>query len=127
MELSGLTPHIKKNLADEVLRDLFVADEPKPEAEHPDMVPSVQHLHGKPVALSDPGDKDFVRSRLCRAQLPSRRFGRVEMGCGSKKKVRFFNLSQLRKCICDVPHKRRPKFRPCAGRAPNAEIGIILL
>jgi len=24
------------------------------------MVPSVQHLHGEPVALSDPSDQNFV-------------------------------------------------------------------
>ena len=60
MEATRLTPHIEKNLADEIFRDLFVAYEPKPEAEHPDMVPSVQHLHGEPVALSDPSDQNFV-------------------------------------------------------------------
>ena len=59
-ELAGLTPHIEKNLADEIFRNLLVPHEPKPETEHPDMVPSVQHLHGEPVALSDPGDQDFV-------------------------------------------------------------------
>src|SRR5262249_3167563 len=118
--------HIEKNLADEIFRNLLVPDEPKPETEHPDMVPSIQHLHGEPVALSDPGDKDFVRSRLCRAQLPSRRVGLVEMRCGSKEKVRFFKLSQLRKCICDVAHKRWTKFRPCADCAQNVEIRIIL-
>ncbi len=59
-ELAGLTPHIEKNLADEVFRNLFVPYEPKPETEHPDMVPSVKHLHGEPVALSDPSDQNFV-------------------------------------------------------------------
>ena len=59
-ELASLTPYVEKNLADEVFRNLFVPDEPKPEAEHPDMVPSVQHLHGEPVALSDPSDQNFV-------------------------------------------------------------------
>src|SRR6267378_7344194 len=59
-ELASLTPYIEKNLADEVFRNLFVPDEPKPEAEHPDMVPSVQHLHGEPVALGDPSDQNLV-------------------------------------------------------------------
>jgi len=53
-ELASLTPHIERNLADEVFRNLFVPHEPKPETKHPDMVPSVQHLHAEPVALSDP-------------------------------------------------------------------------
>jgi len=39
------------------------------------MVPSVKHLHGEPVALSDPSDQNFVWSRLCRVQWPSRRVG----------------------------------------------------
>lgn len=60
LKLASLTPYIEKNLADEVFRNLFVPDEPKPETEHPDMVPSVQHLHGEPVALSDPSDQNFV-------------------------------------------------------------------
>jgi hypothetical protein len=59
-ELASLTPHIEKNLADEVFRNLFIPYEPKPETEHPDMVPSVKHLHGEPVALSDPSDQNFV-------------------------------------------------------------------
>ena len=45
-------PHIEKDLADKIFRDLFVPNEPQPETEHPDMVPSVQHLHGEPVALA---------------------------------------------------------------------------
>src|SRR5262245_27241066 len=127
-EFSGLTPHIEKNLADEIFRNLLVPDEPKPKTEHPDMVPSVQHLHGESVALSDPGDKDFVRSRLCRAQRPSRRFGRVKMVCGSKQKVRFFSLAQLRKRICDLPHRRLPKFSPCRACKPSTPtLGIIIL
>jgi hypothetical protein len=67
-EPASLAPHIEKNLADEVFRDLFIPHEPEPEAKHPDMVPSVQHLHGEAVALSDPSDQDVVRSRLCRTQ-----------------------------------------------------------
>jgi hypothetical protein len=68
-------------------------------------VPSVQHLHGKPVALSDPSDQDVVRSRLCRTQWPPRKVGRFEWAGGSTKKARFFNLSEVPACICDVPHK----------------------
>src|SRR4029077_1405801 len=59
-ELAALTPHIDEILADEVLRNLLVPHEPKPETEHPDMVPSVKHLHGEPVALSDPSDQNVV-------------------------------------------------------------------
>src|SRR5262249_3742349 len=84
--------------------DLFIAYEPKPEAKHPDMVPSVQHLHGKPVALSDPGDQDVVRNRRS-AQFPSRRFGRSELAGGSMRYARFFNLSQKSARLCDLPHK----------------------
>ena len=91
-ELAGLAPHIEEHLADEILRDLFVPNEPKPETEHPDMMPSVQHLHGEPVALSDPSDQDIVRSRLCRTQWPSRRVGRIGVAGGSMGKARFFKL-----------------------------------
>src|SRR5438105_3739756 len=59
-ELASLPPHIEKNLADEVFRNLFIPYEPKPETEHPDMVPSVKHLHGEAVALGDPSDQNFV-------------------------------------------------------------------
>ena len=93
-ELASLAPHIEKNLADEVFRDLFIPHEPEPEAKHPDMVPSVQHLHGEAVALSDPSDQDVVRSRLCRTQWPSRKVGRIGVACGSMAKARFFKLSQ---------------------------------
>jgi hypothetical protein len=77
-ELASLTPHIEKNLADEVFRDLFIPHEPEPEAKHPDMVPSVQHL--------DPSDQDVVRGRLCRTQWPSRWVGRIGVACGSMAK-----------------------------------------
>ena len=87
-------PHIEKDLADKIFRDLFVPNEPQPETEHPDMVPSVQHLHGEPVALSDPSDQNLVRSRLCRTQWPSRRVGRIEMTGGSIRKARFLKLWQ---------------------------------
>jgi hypothetical protein len=69
------------------------------------MVASVQHLHGKPVALSDPSDQDFVRSRLCRTQWPSRKVGRNGLPGGSTGKARFFNLSPKPAGICDVAHK----------------------
>jgi len=58
------------------------------------MVPSVQHLHGEPVALSDPSDQDIVRSRLCRTQWPSRKVGLIGLAGGSIAKARFFKLSQ---------------------------------
>src|SRR6476646_17398 len=106
-ELASLTPHIEKNLADEVFRNLFVRHEPEPEAENPDMVPSVQHLHGEPVALSDSSDQDIVRSRLCRTQWPSRKVGLIGLAGGSIPKARFFKLSQQRVGICDVAHGRR--------------------
>src|SRR3974377_483781 len=41
-KLAGLAPHIEKDLADKIFRDLFVPNEPQPETEHPDSVPSVQ-------------------------------------------------------------------------------------
>ena len=90
-ELARLTPHIEENLADKVFSDLFVAHEPQPETKHPDMVPSVQHLHGEPVALGDPSDQDIVRSRLCRTQWPSRKVGRVGMPEGSTSKAKIFS------------------------------------
>jgi hypothetical protein len=37
---------------------------------------------------------------------------------GSKKKARFFELSDLRGCICDLPHKRP---LPRENRAGNNE------
>jgi len=92
LELPGLTPDVEKHLTDQVLSDLFIANEPEPEAIDPDMVPPVQHLHGEPVALGDPGDQDFVRGRLCHAQWPSRRVGRVEAAGGSTGVARFFGI-----------------------------------
>src|SRR6202043_672673 len=91
-EFAGLTPYIEEDLADEVFRNLFVADEPKPEPKHPDVVPSVQHLHGEPVALSDPGDQNVVRSRLCRTQWPSRKVGRGGLAEGSMGWARISNI-----------------------------------
>jgi hypothetical protein len=91
------------------------------------MVPSVQHLHGKPVALSNSSDQDLVRRRLCRAQWPSRKVGRIGLAGGSTGKARFLKLSQASIGICDVPHKR-----PLLGslrRRPaerNAKNGIII-
>jgi hypothetical protein len=58
------------------------------------MVPSVQHLHGEAVALSDPSDQDVVRSRLCRTQWQSRKVGRIGLAGGSTGKANFFKLSQ---------------------------------
>src|ERR1700758_770950 len=104
-EFAGLTPDIEEDLADEIFRDLFVADEPKAEAKHPDMVPSIQHLHGEPVALRDPGDQDFVRSRLWCAQGPSRRICRMGLPGGSIAMPRIFNMPWPRECMCDLPHE----------------------
>jgi hypothetical protein len=56
-------------------------------------VPSVQHLHGKPVALSDPSDQDVVRSRMCRTQWPSRKVGRIGLPDGSIQTAKIFKLS----------------------------------
>jgi hypothetical protein len=70
-------------------------------------VPSIQHLHGEAVALSDPSDQDVVRSRLCRAQWPSRKVGRFGLTGGSMGKARFFKLSQGLGCICDIPTERK--------------------
>src|SRR3979490_224313 len=126
-ELASLAPHIEKNLADEVFRNLFIPHEPKPEAEHPDMVPSVQHLHGEAVALSDPSDQDVVRSRLCRAQWPSRKVGLIGLPGGSIAKARFFKLSQWLGCICDVPHRTRfSGIRWRWGDSRNQKTGIII-
>jgi hypothetical protein len=91
-ELAGLTPNIEEHLADEIFRDLFAPNQPKPETEHPDVVPSVQDLHGEPVALSDPSDQNLVRSRLCRTQWPSRKIGRIGVAGGSIGEARFFRL-----------------------------------
>ena len=89
--------------ADEIFRDLLVPNDPKPETKHPDMLPSVQHLHGELVALRDPADQDFVRYG-CRAQWPSRRFGRMEWAGGSIAAARFFGLAPNATRICDLPH-----------------------
>jgi hypothetical protein len=75
------------------------------------MVPSVKHLHGEPVALSDPSDQDIVRSRLCRTQWPSRKVGRIGLAGGSMETARFLKLSQVRDFICDLPHSRRRERR----------------
>src|SRR5258707_6449484 len=106
-EFASLAPQIEENLADEIFRNLFIPHEPKPETKHPDMVPSVQHLHGEAVALSDPSDQDVVRSRLCRTQWPSRKVGRIGLAGGSTPKARFFKLSQGCSSICDLPHRSR--------------------
>jgi hypothetical protein len=100
-ELASLTPHIEENLADEILRNLLVTYEPKPEPEHLYMVPSVQHLHREAVALSDPGDQDIVRSRLCSTQWPSRNVGRLGSAAGSMARARFFRSRQRPDWICD--------------------------
>jgi hypothetical protein len=39
---------------------LFVPYQPETETEHPDMMPSVKHLHGEAVAFSDPSDQNLV-------------------------------------------------------------------
>src|SRR4051794_9715168 len=93
-KLARLTPHIEEHLTDEILRDLFVPHQPQPETEHPDMVPSVKHLHGEPVALGDPRDQDIVRGRMCRTQWPSRKVGRDGMAGGSMGKANLLKLSR---------------------------------
>ena len=45
---------------DDDLRRRLVAYQTQHKPKNPDMVPSEQHLHGKPVAGSDPSDQDFV-------------------------------------------------------------------
>src|SRR6202011_1971852 len=114
-ELASLTPHIEENLADEIFRNLLIPHEPKPETKHPDMVPSVQHLHGEAVALGDPSDQAVVRSRLCRTQWPSRKVGRIGLAGGSTPKARFFKLSQGSSPICDLPTEAH--FPPAIGAA----------
>lgn len=76
--------------SDEIFRDLLVAHEPQREAKHPYMVPSVEHLHGKPVARGNPSDQDLVRSRLGRTQRPTRKVGRVDLGVGSNVTGKIF-------------------------------------
>jgi hypothetical protein len=93
-ELAGLALYIEKHLADQVFRDQFVPYQPNHEAKHPNMVPSVQHLHGKPVALGDSSDQDIVRGRLCRTQWPSRKVGRIGLRGGSMGKAKLFGLLQ---------------------------------
>jgi hypothetical protein len=92
-EFASLTPHIKKNLADEVFRKLFIPYEPEPEAKHPDSVPSVQHLHGEAVAC-DPSALDVVRqppvSQLMAVSLGLSGWG----GLWFDGKGKFFKLSQ---------------------------------
>src|SRR6185437_8241791 len=128
LEFAGLTPDVEKDLTDEILRDLLVPHKSNTEAKHPDMVPSIQHLHGEPVASSDPSDQDLIRSRLCRTQWPSRRVGRVGRLAGSIKKARFCNLPQWYGAICEVPHRRWKKSGPrTAIGNPNRNLGIIIL
>ncbi|BAR60226.1 hypothetical protein NK6_7075 [Bradyrhizobium diazoefficiens] len=91
------------------------------------MVPPVQHLHGKPVTLSDPGDEDLVRSRLCHAQRPSRKVGRVDAADGSTAGAKLFNLPQSYGSLCALPHIRGFFLsRPC-GSAVWIQIGNIIL
>ena len=40
--------------------------------------------------LRNQSDRGLARNRLSRAQLPSRRVGRIEVAGGSIRKVRFF-------------------------------------
>jgi len=68
-EFAGLALHIEKNFTDEVFRNLFVKQEPKPKAKHPDMLPSVQHMQGESVALSDPSDQDVKAARSLNGRL----------------------------------------------------------
>ena len=68
-KLAGLALHIEKNFTDEVFRNLFVKQEPKPKAKNPDMLPSVQHMQGEPVALSDPSDQDVEAARSLNGRL----------------------------------------------------------
>src|ERR1700742_1094179 len=91
------------------------------------MMPSVQHLHGEPVALGDPSDQDVVRSRLCRTQWPSRKVGRVWWVGGSIAKARFLRLSQQPAPIGDVAHKPT-WFRkhPACADEPSQKIGTIV-
>src|SRR5882672_3163976 len=120
-ELASLAPHIEKNLADKVFRNLFVPHKPKPEAKHPDMVPSVEHLHGEPVALSYSSDQDVVRSRLCRTQWPSRNVCRTGQAGGSMGTAKFFKLSRG-SSICDVAHRQLWR----AGHRGSTEIPTII-
>jgi hypothetical protein len=55
------------------------------------MMPSVQHLHGEPVALSDPAEEGFIRGSG-RAQWPSRKVGLAGLAAGSMTTARFFKL-----------------------------------
>jgi hypothetical protein len=113
-ELAGLALHIEKDFTDEVFRNLFV----KPEPKHPDMLPSVQHMLGEPVALSDPSDQDVVRSRPFN-QWPSCKVGLIESAAGSTAKARFFELSLGDPRICDVTQVRRGQ--PGIGAAGKKE------
>jgi hypothetical protein len=90
-------------------------------------VPSVQHLHGEAVALSDPSDQDVVRSRLCPTQWPSRKVCRIGLTGGSMGKARFCKLSQLPESVCDLPHRRgfSGSHRAC-GNKQTEIIGIII-
>src|SRR5262249_37190622 len=105
LELASLTPHIKKDLSYEIFCNLLIPHEPKPEAKHPDMVPSIQHLHGEPVALSDPADEDFVRNSW-HAQWPSRRVGLAGLADGSMTTARFLRLPQYPSGECDLSHRQ---------------------
>ena len=66
LELSGLPPDVEEHLADQAFRRRFVAYHPEYEPVHANMVPRVQHLHGKRVATCDSRDQNLVRSRLHR-------------------------------------------------------------
>jgi len=79
---------LKKNLADEIFRNLLI-----PARAGARSVPSVQHLHGEAVALSDPSDQDGVRPPPV-SHLMARWVGRVGVACGSMTKAKYFKLSQ---------------------------------
>ena len=91
------------------------------------MVPPVQHLHGEPVTLGDPGDEDLVRSRLCHAQSPSRKVGRVDTADGSTGGAKLFNIPQSYGRLCDPPHIRAFFSSHPRRSAATIQIGNIIL
>ena len=70
-EPTSLTPHVKKNFADQVLGLRFIAHETQREPVNPHVVAREQHLHCEPVAGRNPSDKLLVRCRLYRPTINS--------------------------------------------------------
>src|SRR5262249_22068857 len=79
LEAACLPPHVEKYLADQILRQAFIADEPKHEPVDANVMPREQEVNRELVAGRDPPDQRLVRCRL----HPAAHFGRGKRRSGS--------------------------------------------